>query len=65
MYKIKLKKYRMEKKLKLEELSELTGVSVGYLSHLENGTRNNPSVEIMDKISFALEKSITEIFFSK
>ena len=38
----------------LVKLSEISGVSVGYLCHLEKGSRRNPSIEIMEKISKAL-----------
>lgn len=63
MYHNQVKKIREEKGLTLVKLSELSGVSVGYLCHLEKGSRKNPSIEIMEKISRALNKSITEIFF--
>lgn len=63
MYHNQIKKIRKEKGLTLLELSNLSGISVGYLCHLERGTRNNPSIYVMEKISKALEKSITEIFF--
>lgn len=63
MYQNKLKKIRIEKGMTLEKLSKETGISVGYLCHLENGTRNNPSIPIMHKISFALGKNIVNIFF--
>ena len=63
MYHNQLKKIRQEKGMTLLKLSELSGVSVGYLCHLERGTRKNPSIEIMEKIAVALNKSITEIFF--
>lgn len=49
----------------LKELSEEVGVSVGYLSHLERGSRSNPSKEVMERIAIALCSSIPEIFFSK
>ena len=65
MYKNKIKKYRKSKNMTLKDLSDRTGISVGYLSHLENGTRTNPSQEIMDKIAKALNNSIPDIFFSK
>ena len=64
MYKNKIKKYRNSKNMTLKDLSDRTGISVGYLSHLENGTRKNPSQEVMDKISKALNNSIPDIFFS-
>ena len=65
MYKNKIRKYRKERKLTLKELAERSGISVGYLSHLENGSRDNPSVEVMENISIILNRSITEVFFSK
>jgi len=63
MYNNQVKKIREEKGMTLVKLSELSGVSVGYLCHLEKGSRKNPSIGIMEKISRALNKSITEIFF--
>lgn len=65
MYNNKIKKYRESRNMTLKELSEEVGVSVGYLSHLERGSRSNPSKEVMEKISIALGFSIPEIFFSK
>ena len=63
MYNNQVKKVRQEKGITLVKLSEMSGVSVGYLCHLEKGSRKNPSIETMQKISKALNKSITEIFF--
>ena len=63
MYKNQVKKIRKEKGITLVKLSEISGVSVGYLCHLEKGSRKNPSIETMEKISKALNKSIAEIFF--
>lgn len=59
----KLKYYRKKQKLTLKELSEKTGISVGYLSHLENGSRSNPSMKTMYKISQAINTRIEEVFF--
>lgn len=64
MYNNQVKKVREEKGITLVKLSKISGVSVGYLCHLEKGSRKNPSIEIMEKISKALNKSITEIFFT-
>ena len=63
MYHNQIKKIRKEKGLTLVKLSELSGVSVGYLCHLEKGSRSNPSIDVMEQISKSLNKSITEIFF--
>lgn len=63
VYMNNLKKYRKNKNLTIQELSELSGVSMGYICHLERGSRKNPSREIMEKISKVLEEPITKIFF--
>lgn len=63
MYTNNLKKIRKSKNLTIQELSELSGVSMGYISHLENGSRRNPSREVMEKIAEVLEESIVKIFF--
>lgn len=63
MRKNKIKIIREEKGITLSELSKLTGISAGYLCHLEKGTRNNPSLEVMEKISKALNRSVVEVFF--
>ena len=64
MYKNEIKKYRKQKGLTLKEVAEKSGISVGYLCHLEKGTRDNPSTEVMENIAIVLNKSIAEIFFS-
>ena len=63
MFENKIKLYRKQSKMNLEEMAKKIGISAGYLCHLEKGTRNNPSIEIMEKISKVLNKSISEIFF--
>ena len=63
MRKNKIKIIREEKGITLLELSKLTGISAGYLCHLEKGTRNNPSLEKKEKISKALNRSVVEVFF--
>lgn len=65
MYKNKIKECRKEQKLTLRETAKRCGISIGYLSHLENGTRDNPSTEVMENIASVLNKTIPELFFSK
>ena len=65
MYCNKLRYIRKEKGLTLEELSEKSGLSSGYLCHLEKGSRNHPSIETMEKIAKALNKTGIEIFFNE
>lgn len=63
MCKNRIKIIRKEKGMTLYKLSDLSGISSGYLCHLENGTRNNPSLEVMQNIAKALNKSVAEVFF--
>lgn len=63
MYHNNMREIRIAQGMTLEELAEKTGISVGYLSHLEIGTRNNPSISSMNKIAEALGKTVSEVFF--
>ena len=63
MYINRLREVRKSKDLTIQQLSELSGVSMGYICHLEKGTRRNPSRDVMDKIAKVLEEPIIEIFF--
>lgn len=63
MYCNQLRFLRKEKGLTITKLAELTGLSAGYICHLENGSRTNPSIETMEKIASVLNKSILEVFF--
>lgn len=53
---------RKIRNLTLEQLAELTGLSVGFISQIENG-KNRPSVTAMYKLSRALDVSINWFFF--
>lgn len=57
-----IKEIRIIQGLTLEDISKRTGLSVGYICHLEKGSRNNPSYNSMVKISRALNKEIGEVF---
>ncbi len=63
MYKNKMKEYRKTKNITLKELSEETKISLGYLCHLEKGTRTNPSKRVMEKIAKGLNEDIKDVFF--
>lgn len=59
-----IKYFRKKNNLTLLELAHICNISTGYLSHLENGSRCNPSFAVMSKIANALNKNITEIFLN-
>lgn len=65
MYKNKIKETRKEQGITLMKLSNITGISAGYICHLEKGTRKNPSAQMMEKIASALNKSVQEVFFDE
>lgn len=65
MYKNRIREIRKKKGLTLEYVANVAGISVGYLCHLEKGTRDNPSAQIMDKIAKALEDNVITVFFEQ
>jgi transcriptional regulator with XRE-family HTH domain len=50
-----IKEIRKRKGLSQKELAELSGISQTYLSQIEKVGERNPSVEILQKLSMALE----------
>jgi putative transcriptional regulator len=62
---LKLKLKRVEKGLKQYELAEAIGISRQYMQLLENGKAENPSIELMKKISKELDTPVQELFFTE
>lgn len=62
---INLKIFRIKKGLKQQELADRVGISRYYLSSLETGKANNPSNDLMIKLSRVLDTTVEELFFSK
>ena len=58
---INLKKTRKERKLTLEQLSRLTGISTSYLSDLENLYKINPNYKIVNKLLKVLNVKLEEL----
>ncbi|NFF78352.1 helix-turn-helix transcriptional regulator [Clostridium sporogenes] len=63
----KIKELRVKLGLTVRELSDKANVAVGYISTLENDNddRTNPTKETMEKISIALNSTVSEVFFSE
>lgn len=55
-----IRAYRLRRNLTLAQLSELSGVSIGHLSRLENGTRT-PTVRLLLQLARALGVSVGEL----
>ena len=60
-----IKKIRYEKGLTIYQIAKMVDLTPSYISNLENGRKKNPTKEVMDKISKALGKSVSEIFYSE
>ena len=56
----RIKLYRSQKKLSLDELSRLSGVSKGMLVDIE-GCKANPSIALLCKIAAAMSVSVADI----
>lgn len=58
----KIKEIRKNKGITQVELARLTELSVGYICHLERGSRANPSYNTMIIISKALNEDVATVF---
>ncbi|MGD7049481.1 helix-turn-helix transcriptional regulator [Rossellomorea marisflavi] len=57
----RIRSARRAKEITLKELSNLTGISINYLSAIEQG-KANPSLKKIDIILFQLEMNWGELF---
>jgi transcriptional regulator with XRE-family HTH domain len=55
-----IRTYRLRRKLTLAQLSQRSGISVGHLSRLENGSRT-PTVRLLLQLARALSVSLGEL----
>ena len=58
---IEVKKVRLEKKMTLERLAQLSGISKGHLSKIERGERE-PKISTLIQIAYALKVDIKELY---
>lgn len=58
----KIRHFRQLQGLQLKDLVISTGLSMGHLSHLENGNKE-PSKAAMEAIAKALSRTVPEIFY--
>ena len=57
-----LRQKRLEKNMKSKTMSELLDISPAYLSSLENGSRQPPSYELLEKIATILKLNTDESY---
>lgn len=58
---VRLKKYRQSKKLSLQQLANLVGVSKAHIWDLETERAKSPSLEVLKKISTQLNVPIATL----
>lgn len=58
---LNIRKRRTDINISQKELAEKTGLSNDYISKLELGKKDNPSLEVMQKIATALYCSVDEL----
>lgn len=56
-----IRRYRKEKGLSVNKLSELSSVSLGYISGLENNKVNNPTMDKLNKIASVLGVPVSKL----
>lgn len=60
---LRLKIRRIELRKKQKDVASEVGISQQYLAHLENGQACNPNLDIMKKLTAALQCTAQELFF--
>lgn len=58
----RIKEIREEEGIKQYALAKMTGLSEGYICHLEKGNRENPTYNTMEKIATALKRQVQDVF---
>ena len=59
--KLNVGKIKISKGISKTELSRKTGVSRNYLSELETGKHNNPTIKVLCKIALVLNCSLEDL----
>lgn len=64
MFVFRIREIRNEKNLSLEDLSDKSAVNLGYLSQLERGEKQNPTMNTLFKVATALGVNIKDLFYT-
>ncbi len=57
-----IREIREQQGIKQYALAKMTGLSEGYICHLERGTRDNPTYNVMERIAKVLHKEVKDVF---
>ena len=59
-----IKEIRESRNISIRKLALLTNISKTYLNDLENNKRANPTLDVLFKVSNALEVNIKDLFYT-
>ena len=65
MFVFAIKNIRLQKKISISKLSNITNISRTYIRELENNKRLNVSLAVLYKIASALNVNIKDLFFTE
>ncbi len=57
----RIQKLRIEKNLSLSELADRAGIAKSYLSSIERDIRDNPSIQVLEKICSVLDVDVATL----
>lgn len=57
----RIREVRKNKGISLSKLAQISGISKSYLSYVERNLKKNPSVDIVKKISIALDITVESL----
>jgi XRE family transcriptional regulator, master regulator for biofilm formation len=60
----KIKKWRIKRRYTINQLSSAAGISKSYLSNIERGIQQNPSLNILSKIADCLDITVEDLLDS-
>lgn len=64
MFIFRIREIRAKKNISLENLSKKSSINLGYLSQLERGEKQNPSMNLLYKIACALGVNMKDLFYT-
>lgn len=56
-----IREERTKKNISAYKISKVTGISLAYISELENGKADNPTINILRKICETIDVSVDEL----
>lgn len=59
----RIKKIRLKKNISLTELAERADIAKSYLSNVERGIQNNPSIQFIEKIANTLDVTTNTLLY--